>query len=477
MEKNQLIELSVTDITAEGQGVGHHEGMAVFVPFTAVGDRIRCRIVKVLKNYAYGIIDEILTFSPYRCEPLCPQFKKCGGCAFWHFSYEEELRRKENFVRAAFARIGKLDVPFSKILGCERTVHYRNKAQYPVGTDENGQLICGFYSRRSHRVVDATACALQPPVFGEITKAVLRFCNDRGVSGYNEITGKGLLRHIYLRRGEHSGEILLCLVVTDTDAFDFSPLSEVIQAAFPEVVGVILNENKRNTNVILGNTVKTVWGQPYITDTMCTKSFRISPLSFYQVNTVQAERLYEIARKYANLQPGETLLDLYCGVGTIGLSLTNAENHLIGGEIVPEAVENARQNAVRNGITHAEYLLGDAGKIAQKLMDRGVRPDVIVADPARKGCDALSIASMLALAPRRIVMISCNPATAARDCAALVKGGYTVEAGQAVDLFPRTTHVETVALLSRQKVTEHIYIDVNIADLPKTTRTTATYLG
>lgn len=450
MKKNEIIRLEITDVTGEGSGIGRHGGMAIFVPFTAAGDVIECRIVKVLSSYAYGIVEKLLSPSPHRCDSGCAVYKKCGGCAFRHFDYAEELAAKARFVEASFSRIGKLSVPWEGILGCDKLDGYRNKAQYPVGTDADGHLIAGFYSRRSHRVTDGLDCSLQPPVFGQIVRTVLAWCEENRIPAYDEITGKGLLRHIYLRRGENSGEIMLCLVVTDMDKRDFSPLAETVAAAFPEIKSVILNGNAKNTNVILGKTCRTVWGTDTITDTMCGRSFRISPLSFYQVNTRQAERLYGIAREYAALKDGETLLDLYCGVGTIGLSVVGETNRLIGVEIIPSAIENAKANADLNGITNAEFFCGDAGQIAKRLIERGETPDVIIADPARKGCDALSIESMLKMAPKRIVMISCNHATAARDCAELVKGGYRIEKGRAVDLFPRTTHVECVLILNKE---------------------------
>lgn len=450
MKKNDIVKLTITDVTSEGFGVGRHEGMAVFIPLTAPGDEIACRIVKVLKSYAFGIVDKLCIPAASRCDPACAVYKKCGGCAFRHFDYAEELRAKQRFAEASFTRLGKLTVPWEEILGCEETSHYRNKAQYPVAADGEGKLVCGFYSRRSHRVVNAADCALQPPVFREITRAVLNWCEEKNIPAYDEITGRGLLRHIYLRRGEHTGEIMLCLVVTDANETDFSPLAKQITADFPDIRSVVLNVNNKNTNVILGDTCKTISGTDYITDTMCGKTFRISPLSFYQVNTRQAERLYEIVREYVDLKPGDTLLDLYCGVGTIGLSVTDATHRLIGVEIIPAAIENAKVNAALNGAAHAEFFCGDAGQIAAKLIQRGETPDVIVADPARKGCDDLSIDSMLKMAPKRIVMVSCNHATAARDCAKLTATGYRIEKGRAVDLFPRTTHVECVLLLSRQ---------------------------
>lgn len=449
MDKNDIVELEITGVTNEGNGVGRYEGMVVFVPFAAAGDVIRCKIVKLKKSFAYGIIDEIIVPSESRTEPCCDVFRKCGGCAFCHIDYAEELKIKQGFVSDSFQRIGRLDVDWEPILGCEKTSCYRNKAQYPVAFDGK-KLVCGFYSRRSHRVVDFPYCALQPEIFGDIASEILAWSEKNGVSAYDELSGKGLLRHIYLRKGEHSGEIMVCLVVTDFGGADFKSLGERISEKFPQIKSVVLNLNDKNTNVILGKTCKTVFGSDYITDIMCGKTFRISPLSFYQVNTLQAESLYDIAKSYADLRDGETLLDLYCGVGTIGLSLKGCSNRLVGVEIIPRAVENAKENARLNGVSDAEFICGDAGKTAELLIKRGEAPDVIVADPARKGCDALSIESILKISPKRIVMISCNHATAARDCALLCENGYKIVKGRAVDLFPRTTHVECVVLMTKE---------------------------
>lgn len=448
VNKNDIVQIEITSITNEGNGVGRCENMAVFVPYTAVGDVIECKIVKFKKTYAYGIINKIITPSQYRTEPECDVFKKCGGCAFCHFNYDEELRIKQEFVKASFERIGKLDVKFDPILGCDVTTQYRNKAMYPVGENENGQLVCGFFSRRTHRVIAQTDCSLQPKIFTEILELILKWCNENKVKAYNEETHKGLLRHIYLRKGENSGEIMVCLVVTSFDKVDFTPLAKLLSDEFEMIKSVVLNRNFKNTNVILGQECKTIFGKDYITDQMCGKTFRISPLSFYQVNTKQAERLYEIAKAYADLQTGESLFDLYCGVGTIGLSVSG-DNKLVGVEIIPQAIENAKENAKLNGKDNAEFICGDAGKVAEILIKRGERPDVIIADPARKGCDNLSLESMLKLSPKRIVMISCNHATCARDCRFLVDHGYEIQKAQAVDLFPRTSHVECVVLLSR----------------------------
>lgn len=446
MNKNDVAEIEITGITNEGNGVGRHEGMAVFVPFTAVGDVVKCRIVKVKKSFAYAIVLEIIKPSEARCEADCRVFKKCGGCAFSHFNYAEELRIKQEFVEASFERIGKLEVEWEEILGCEKLDGYRNKAVYPVG-ENDGRLVCGFYSRRSHRVVEYTDCLLQPKIFKKIVERILCWCNDNKISAYDENTAKGLLRHIYLRKGEYSGEIMVCLVVTDMNDV-FCDLAKTLTAEFSDIKSVVLNLNDKATNVILGNKCKTLAGNDYITDSMCSKTFRISPLSFYQVNTKQAEKLYAIAKDYAALKEGETLLDLYCGVGTIGLSVAD-KNKLVGVEIVPQAIENAKINAKLNNAENTEFICGDAGTIAERLIKRGESPDVIIADPARKGCDSLSIESMLKMSPERIVMISCNHATAARDCAILCENGYKIEKGRAVDLFPRTTHVECVLLLEK----------------------------
>ncbi|MBQ8884407.1 MAG: 23S rRNA (uracil(1939)-C(5))-methyltransferase RlmD [Oscillospiraceae bacterium] len=448
LKKNEICEITITGVTNEGNGVGRYENMAVFVPFTAVGDVIECKIVKVKKSYAYGIVNKILKPSDKRCESNCDVFKKCGGCAFCHFEYEEELRVKQDFVKASFERIGKLDVKWEEILGAEKLTGYRNKAMYPVGTNDNGELVCGFYSRRSHRVVEYLDCNLQPDIFKSILVDVLKWCNENKVTAYDEVTHKGLLRHIYLRKGEYSDEIMVCLVVTDLN-FDFSQLVTKLKDCYPNITNISLNYNKNYTNVILGNECKTLYGKDFLTDYMCGETFQISPLSFYQVNTKQAEKLYEIAKEYADLKEGEFLLDLYCGVGTIGLSVCG-ENRLLGVGIIPQAIENAKINAKLNNKENCEFICGDAGEIADRLLKRGENPDVIIADPARKGCDNLSLESMVKMSPKRIVMISCNHATAARDCAYLCEKGYEIVKGRAVDLFPRTTHVECVLLLEKR---------------------------
>ena len=451
LKKNEIITLEITGITNEGNGVGRYDQIAVFVPFTAIGDVISCKIVKVCKSYCYGIISQYIVKSQRRVSPDCEVFGKCGGCSFRHFSYEEELKVKQSFVEDSFRRIGKIDPEFEPILGCEKINAYRNKAQYPVA-EVNGKTVCGFYSKRSHRVIEFTDCRLQPAIFSEIVKFILDFCNDRKISAYSEESRQGLLRHIYLRRGEHSGEIMVCLVVTSFGKCGkLSGVAEELAKNFSAIKSVVLNENSKNRNVILGDKIKTIYGSDTITDIMCGIKIELSPLSFYQVNTVQAERLYSIASGYAGLTGNEILLDLYCGAGTIGLSMVDSVRKLIGVEIIPSAVENAKRNAESNGIFNAEFICADAEQAAEMLFKRGERPNVIIADPARKGCTPETLEYMAKMAPERIVMVSCNHATAARDCAALKELGYKAVKCRAVDMFPRSTHVETVVLMSRVK--------------------------
>ena len=449
MKKNDLYNIEITGMTAEGNGVGRADGIAVFVPHTAVGDVISCKIVKLAKSYAYGIIDRIITPSPDRIESGCEVSAKCGGCTFRHISYPAELEIKDRLVRDAFERIGGFtDIKFEEICGGEPD-HYRNKAQYPVA-ETDGKAVCGFYSKRSHRVIPFIACKLQPEIFGDIAGFCLEFINERKIPAYDEETGRGILRHIYIRRGFHSGEIMLCLVVkNESRKKEFSELAETARKKFPDISSVIMNVNPKNTNVILGEKNITLAGSGEISDILCGKKINLSPMSFYQVNTAQAERLYKCAMDHAALTGNETVLDLYCGAGTIGLAFSDKAGKIIGCEIVPEAVENAKRNAEINGVRNAEFYCGDSGELAKKLADDGTVSDIAVIDPPRKGCDILTLDSLVRMSPKRIVMISCNPATAARDAKYLSEHGYRIERARAFDLFPRTGHVETVVLMSK----------------------------
>ena len=355
--KNELIELTITGMTAEGNGVGRYEGEAIFVPGTAIGDKIVCRIVKPLKRYAFGIIETIKVPSPDRITPDCPVAKQCGGCLFRHLTYDAELRIKDDLVRDAFTRLAKLSPEFLPILGCDCTDGYRNKAQYPVA-EQDGVTVCGFFARRSHRLIPYTDCKLQPPVFSEILTAALEEIRAARLSIYDEQAHTGLLRHIYLRRGAHSGEIMLCFVMRTSSPL-LLPIAQSLAKRFSAIKSVCVNLNPDKTNVILGKETRCILGKETITDTMCGNEICISPATFYQVNTPQAEQLYGIAADFAQLSGNETLLDLYCGAGTIGLSMAHRAKKLIGVEIVPQAVENARQNAAANGIANAEFFCGN----------------------------------------------------------------------------------------------------------------------
>ena len=447
MQKNDIVTLEVTALSSEGSGVARHDGMVVFIPLSAVGDVAECRILKVQKSYAYARIERMITPSEHRVEPDCEAFGRCGGCALRHISYPEELRAKEQFVRDAMERIGELNIPIEPIISTGVTERYRNKAQLPVASID-GRPVCGFYSQRSHRVIPCDDCKLEPEVFSDISREILDYQQKNSLSCYDEESGKGLLRHIYLRRGHHSGEIMVCLVVTEkTRAYD--ALADILKEKFPQIKTVILNINSERTNVILGKRNVNIFGDGKICDAICGVEVEISAHSFYQVNTAAAELVYKKAAEYADLKGGETLLDLYCGAGTVGLSMADGAGRLIGVEVIADAIENAKKNALRNGIKNAEFIVGDAGTIAQSLAERGERPNVITVDPPRKGCDQKTLDAITAMSPDRIVMISCNPATAARDVKYLCERGYRAEKVCPADMFPRTSHVECVIYITK----------------------------
>lgn len=466
-EKNDVVELEITGITSEGNGVGRVEGMAIFVPQTAIGDKLLVKIVSVKKSYAYGIIDTILMPSSDRIDVDCEVFGRCGGCAYRHISYKSELSIKEDVVKDAFTRIGKLNPEFAPILACDETEYYRNKAQYPVA-EIDGKAFCGFYSKRSHRVVPFTACKIQPKEFEEIVNRIINYVNEKNISVYNEQTSKGTLRHIYLRKGYSTNETMVCLVTTRNIADDISDLCEMLASEFANIKSIVVNVNKQNTNIILGRKNYIAWGEPHISDVMCGNKVLLSPNSFYQVNTKQAEKLYNIAKEFANITPNDTLLDLYCGAGTIGLSMAKQLKSLIGVDDVPQAIKNATENAELNSIGNAEFYCSDAGEFAEKIVQQNKRIDVVIVNPPRKGCDLLTLNSISKIAPTSVVMVSCNPSTAARDCAILNTLGYEVSKVSAVDMFPRTVHVETVILLSQLKPDDVIHIDVELDELDTT---------
>jgi 23S rRNA (uracil1939-C5)-methyltransferase len=448
MKKNEIITLEITDVTAEGNGVGHYDNMAVFVPNLITGDVADVKIVKVLKNYCYAITDKINIYSENRIESACPVSAKCGGCTFRNMSYPAQLEMKQKIVSDAFKRIGKFDINPEKIESSEIYEGYRNKAQYPFAVID-GKIVCGFYSKRSHRVIPYTACKLQPEIFSQILEYTLELLNRRRISVYNESTNTGILRHLYIRQGFHSKEIMLCFIVRKNIKRELASVVNKISEKFPDIKSIFLNINPDRTNVIMGRENICVFGKETIKDTMCGLDFNLSPMSFYQVNTPQAENLYSIAKEYANLKPSDTLIDFYCGAGTIGLSMADKVQKLIGVEIIEDAVENARYNACINNISNAEFICQDAGKSAELLIKNNIKPDVVTLDPPRKGCDDLLIDSVVKLNPERIVMISCNPSTAARDCRKFQDMGFSLQKITPVDMFPWTGHVECVVLLSQ----------------------------
>ena len=455
MKKNDRIELDITGMTSEGSGVGHAEGMAVFVPLTAVGDRIAAHILKTKKTYAYAKIDEIITPSADRVAPDCPVFAPCGGCVYRHIRYEAELKIKQDYVESCFQRIAKLPLKLCPIVGAEQTVGYRNKAQLPV-REENGEIKIGFFSCHSHRVVNSTACRLQPEAFSRVTEAVRDWIKENHISVYDETAHTGLLRHIFMRASKDCQELVLCLVINGAALpHADSLLSRCVPLG---VTGLLININRERTNVILGDECQTLYVKPTITDTLCGKEFDISPLSFYQVNRDQAERLYEKAAEYAGCDENTVLLDLYCGVGTIGLTMADKVRQLIGVEIVPQAVEDAARNAEKNGITNARFLCGDAAEAARQLEQENLRPTAVILDPPRKGCDEALIQTVVGMQPKRIVYVSCDPATLARDYARFAALGYVCpeENGRhcitPFDLFPRTQHCESVMKLVRSDI-------------------------
>ena len=456
LQKNQILTLRIERLSSDGSGVAHSaDGEAVFVPGTAPGDEARVRIVKDCGRYAFGILDELLTPSPDRIPVDCPVAGPCGGCSLRHLDYAAELRAKQESVLDAFRRIGGLEVPVLDILPSPEVDRYRNKVQFPVGVDKNGAPCIGFYAGRTHRIVPCPDCKLQPGVLNEIGNALCAFFAQQGIRPYDEQSGKGLVRHIFLRRGAHSGQIMVCLVCTRAKLPHAEQLCTVLREQFPAISTILLNVNAKNTNVILGSENHILYGPGYIEDTLCGVPVRLGPLSFYQVNTLAAERLYGVASQYAQLTPDDTLLDLYCGMGTIGLSMADQCRELIGVEIVPEAIESAKANAARMGETVAaksRFFCADAGQAATQLAAEGLHPDIVMLDPPRKGCDEATLSAVVRMAPRRVVYVSCNPATAARDAAWLEKNGYHAEKVQPVDLFPRTKHVECVIALSKGEI-------------------------
>ncbi len=461
LRKNDIVTLTVENHAGDGQGIAHlSDGRVCFVALALPSEVVEARLLKVGKSAAWARTERVLTASPARITPDCPHFPKCGGCRTRHMTYEEECAAKRQKVEDALKRIGGVDLGVSVILVAENTLRYRNKVQFPVSKD--GEI--GFYRARSHDVVDVEDCLLQPESAGRIRRAVKGYFARFGVSAYDEAAGQGLLRHLYLRFNS-KGQALCCLVVNGEKLPHEEELVEALRAAESGLVGVLLNVNTADTNVVLGERYRTLWGEDALEETLCGLTFRLSCPSFFQVNRAQTEVLYRKALEFAALTGRETVLDLYCGIGTIGLTMAAHAGQVVGAEVVPEAVEDARGNAVRNGVQNARFLCGDAAEAARTLAAEGLRPDVACVDPPRKGLSEEVPALLAEMGPKRIVYVSCDPATLGRDVKRFAAVGYEARQAVAVDLFPRTEHVETVCLLSKLNTKQHIEDEMKMDEL------------
>lgn len=463
LEKGSVYTAVIDGYSSEGLGIARVNGAVVFVPHAVRGEEIDLRITKVMKTSCAGEIVKIHNPSPERMEPECPYAGKCGGCAYRHLTYPEELWAKRQRVQDALTRIGGLELTVEEILGAKNPEHYRNKSQYPVGAD--GSI--GFFQARTHKVVPIRRCLIQTEAADRTAQAVGEWMRRYKISAYDETTGKGLVRHVCVRVNR-KGESLCCVVVNGNKVPREPELAAYVTAAVPHTVGVLLNSNTRRGNVVLGDKYRMLFGRNYLMDTLCGLEFKLSMPSFYQVNRDQAEVLYGKALEFAGLTGNETVLDLYCGIGTITLCLAKAAKRVIGAEIVPPAIRDAKENALRNHIENAEFFCGDAADIAAKLESDGLRPDVVTVDPPRKGLAPEVIASVAAMGPEKVVYVSCDPATLGRDVKIFREFGYEAKRAAAVDMFPGTAHVETVVLLSKLNAKQHIEVELNLDELDLT---------
>ena len=461
LAKNQEHTVTIEGYGEGGMGVARIDGRVVFVHGALRGEKCRVLILKTLKSVAFAKVLEVLEPSSERITPDCPYFPRCGGCTYRHIRYEEELRLKKQRVQDNLSRIGGSDVTVEEILGAQDTLRYRNKAQYPVSKD--GAV--GFYRARTHEVIECERCLLVKPVADAAAEALREYMQSCRVAGYDEKTGRGLVRHLYVRSNA-AGESLVCVLVNGDKLPKEDRLVTLLRDACPKCTGIVLGTNTKKGNVILGDRYRTLWGSDRLEDTLCGKTFRLSVPSFYQVNRVQAERLYAKAIEFAGLTGQETVLDFYCGAGTITLALSDHAKKVLGAEIVPEAIDDARENAARNGVKNAEFFCGDASDVAKKLARENLRPDVITVDPPRKGLAADVVESIAEMQPQRVVYVSCDSATMARDVKRLADLGYTAQRACAVDMFPRADHVETVVLLSKGEVdSKKIRVEFSLEDM------------
>ena len=463
--KNDIVTLEIVDCGTDGEGIGKADGFTVFVKDAVIGDTVTAKIMKAKKNYGYGRLMEILNASPYRVEPVCPSARQCGGCQLQAVSYEEQKVFKEKKLRGHLERIGGFtNLPMEPLIGMDEPYHYRNKAQFPVGRNKEGKIVTGFYAGRTHAIIENRDCALGIPENKDVLDRVIAHMEKYNIAPYDEVTGKGLVRHIFVRYGFFTGELMVCLIINGQDLPHQRELVEKL-CEIPGMTSISLNMNKKRSNVILGDKVKTIWGKEYITDKIGDISYEISPLSFFQVNPQQTWKLYSKALEYADLHGEETVWDLYCGIGTISLFLAQKAKFVRGVEIVPAAIEDAKRNAQINHIENVEFFVGKAEEVLPREYEKnGVYADVIVVDPPRKGCDAMLLKTILKMQPKRVVYVSCDSATLARDLRFLCDNGYELKKVCGVDQFPQTVHVETVVLLSHKKADSYIHIDVEFGE-------------
>ena len=451
MKKDDFVTLTIEDMGVDGEGIGHVDGCTLFVKDALIGDVITAKIMKMKKNYGYARLMEILTPSKDRVEPKCAYHKQCGGCQIQALSYEKQLDYKKKKVLNNITRIGGLEkLPEFDLIGMEDPYQYRNKAQFPFGTDKNGEVVTGFYAGRTHSIISNTKCYLGVEENQQILEIILAHLKKYNIPAYDEQTGKGLLRHVLIRKGFTTKELMVCLILNGTRMPEVKELVEEL-TKIPGMTSITINVNTKQTNVIMGQEMRSVWGQDYITDYIGNVKYQISPLSFFQVNPVQTRKLYERALEYADVESGETVWDLYCGIGTISLFLAQRAKQVYGVEIVPQAIEDAKHNATLNGFTNAEFYVGKAEEVLpKKYREEGIKADVIVVDPPRKGCDEALLQTIVQMRPKRVVYVSCDSATLARDLKYLTSEGYEVVAGTVVDQFPHTVHTEAVVKLERK---------------------------
>ena len=470
-KKDDLLTVEITDIGNDGEGIGKIDGYTLFIKDAVIGDLVNAKIMKAKKNYAYAHLEEVITPSKDRVKPKCPIARQCGGCQIQNMSYESQLRFKQSKVRNNIVRLGgfdekEIDSIMEPIIGMDDPFKYRNKAQFPVGKDKNGKIVAGFYAGHSHNIIPNTDCIIGVPDNKEILEIIIAHMEKNHIEPYDEVTGKGLVRHILIRKGFVSGQLMVCLVINyknknNTDNIYIKNQDELISklSLIDGMTSISVSINTEKTNVIMGTEIHTIWGQDTIKDTLCDLEFNISPLSFYQVNPVQTEKLYGQAIEYAGLTGNETVWDLYCGIGTITLSMSKKAKQVYGVEIIPQAIDDANDNAARNNISNAKFYVGKAEEVLPDFYEKesekdsssnALHPDVIVVDPPRKGCDQMCLDTMLKMAPNRIVYVSCDSATLARDLRILCDGGYKLEHVRPCDMFPMSVHVETVCLLSKQ---------------------------